>query len=122
MLIYRFNLVNYNKLLLSLKLITRIILVIPWSIPKSFYRNASAVLLAYDITNKLSFSKLESWVNDIEKSVQPNTTIFLVGTKWDLVDKREVNYEEGEKFAEEYNLKFYETSALDDIQQYTLYS
>ena len=58
-------------------------------------------------------------MNNIESSVEPNVIIFLVGTKWDLADKREVNYEEGEKFAEEYNLKFYETSALDDILQYT---
>ena len=39
--------------------------------------------------------------------------IYLIGNKNDLEDKRQVTTEEGKKFAEENNLSFYETSALN---------
>jgi len=42
-----------------------------------------------------------------------NILIYLIGNKSDLEDKRQVSYEEGKKFAEENNLVFYETSALN---------
>ena len=37
----------------------------------------------------------------------------MLGNKCDLNDKRQVTTEEAKKFAEENNLKFFETSALD---------
>ena len=39
--------------------------------------------------------------------------IYLIGNKSDLEDKRQVTTEEGKQFANENNLKFYETSALN---------
>ena len=75
------------------------------------YRNLSAILLVYDITNKQSFEYLDRWINNIENSADPNVTILLVGTKLDLDSDREVSFEEGYKFAEEYNFRFYEVSS-----------
>ena len=40
---------------------------------------------------------------------------FLVGNKVDLEDKRIINKEEANKFAEEHNLPYIETSAKDGI-------
>ena len=37
--------------------------------------------------------------------------MFLVGNKWDLNDKREVSYEDGNDLTERNNILFYETSA-----------
>ena len=42
-----------------------------------------------------------------------NILIYLIGNKSDLEDKRQVSQEEGRSFAEENNLVFYETSALN---------
>ena len=42
-----------------------------------------------------------------------NVLIYLIGNKSDLEDKRQVTYEEGKKFADENNLVFFETSALN---------
>ena len=39
--------------------------------------------------------------------------IVLVGNKTDLADKRQVSYQEGQKFARDNGLIFFETSALD---------
>ena len=42
-----------------------------------------------------------------------NILIYLIGNKSDLEDKRQVSQEEAKKFAEENDLVFYETSALN---------
>ena len=42
-----------------------------------------------------------------------NILIYLIGNKSDLEEKRQVTEEEGKKFAEENNLVFFETSALN---------
>ena len=42
-----------------------------------------------------------------------NILIYLIGNKTDLEDKRQVPKESAKKFAEENNLVFYETSALN---------
>ena len=65
---------------------------------------------------------LEYWINDLENIIDPNVTIVLVGNKWDLNEKRAVTFEEGKKFAEEYNLLFYETSAKDNINVHSMFN
>ena len=71
------------------------------------------IILTYDITSRESFEALNQWINRIKDgqdiSIFP---IVIVGCKFDLEDKREVSTEEGKKFAEKYNLTFFETSAL----------
>ena len=42
-----------------------------------------------------------------------NILICLIGNKIDLENKREVSYEEGQNFAEENDLLFFETSAKE---------
>lgn len=50
------------------------------------------------------------------KSQSPKSILMvLVGNKVDLEEKRKVSHEEGEAFAKENNLLFFETSALTDV-------
>ena len=76
-------------------------------------KNTQGLLLTYDITRRESFEHLNQWISQI-KDVQDISIfpIVIVGCKFDLEDKREVSTEEGKKFAEKYNLTFFETSAL----------
>ena len=73
----------------------------------------NGIILTYDITSRESFEALNQWINRIKDgqdiSIFP---IVIVGCKFDLEDKRKVSTEEGKKFAEKYNLTFFETSAL----------
>lgn len=48
--------------------------------------------------------------NDESRSY-PITLLIQVGNKCDLEDERQVSVEEGQRFAEEHNLLFLETSA-----------
>jgi len=85
------------------------------SVPNLF-KNALLAILVYDINNKKSFKNLENWLNILkEKSFDNN--IFLIGNKSDLINEREVQIEEGEKFKNNYNniKKFFEVSTKDGV-------
>lgn len=65
----------------------------------SYYRDANGLLLVYDITNRMSFKCLNSWLIDITNKGNKYMYKILIGNKCDLTDKRKVTYEEGEEFA-----------------------
>ena len=83
------------------------------SITRSYYKSAACVFIVYDISDKKSFNDVDLWLKDCREICFKSVLIYLIGNKSDLVDKRQVSYEEGEKFAQENNLSFYETSALN---------
>ncbi len=82
------------------------------SLIPNYIRGASLIILVYDITNKTSFNNLNSWIEFINN--YESTTIIICGNKIDLKDKREVSYEEGEKFSEEKKMDFFEISAKEE--------
>ncbi|CEP15562.1 hypothetical protein [Parasitella parasitica] len=81
------------------------------SITRSYYRGAAGALLVYDITRRDTFEHLPVWLEDVRRHANPNTVIMLIGNKSDLEKNRQVSREEAEKFAEENDLFFLETSA-----------
>ena len=64
--------------------------------------------LVYDITDRAFFDDLKYWVKEIE---QKANKCNLLGNKRDIEDKRQVTFDEGEAFAKEYGVEFFETSA-----------
>ena len=84
------------------------------NIAKTYFQSSDGFLLVYDITSKDSFNKLNDWYDQIKLSAPENSKCIIAGNKSDLEEKRQVSKEEGEKFASDNNLKFYETSAKDD--------
>ena len=81
------------------------------SITRSYYKNSVCAFVVYDVTNKNSFLNVKNWVDDCKKQTPKSVLMVLVGNKVDLEDKREVSYEEGENFAKDNSMLFYETSA-----------
>jgi len=81
------------------------------SLIPSYLKNANCVILTYDITDKSSFTSLNKWLSDVRDNVVEGTFIILCGNKIDLNDKRAVPKEDGEKFAQENNIAYAETSA-----------
>ena len=61
--------------------------------------------------NRDKLEKKEKWVEDIKNSAPADCVIFLIGNKSDLIDKRQVTYQEGKNKAEELGLLFNEVSA-----------
>ena len=81
------------------------------SMTKIYYKNSSCAFIVYDITEKESFNNIGLWMNECKK-VAPETILFvLIGNKCDLIDSREISYDDGLKFADKNKMLFFETSA-----------
>ncbi|XP_041602730.1 ras-related protein Rab-26 isoform X4 [Vulpes lagopus] len=81
------------------------------SVTHAYYRDAHALLLLYDVTNKASFDNIQAWLTEIHEYAQHNVALMLLGNKVDSTQERVVKREDGEKLAKEYGLPFMETSA-----------
>ena len=79
---------------------------------KNYYNGANGILLIYDITNRNSFHNLNLWFDELEKNLDLNNLyIYLIGNKADLIQEREVSYEEAKDFADKKNIPYIEISA-----------
>ena len=83
------------------------------NIISSYYRGAQGIMLVYDITDLESFQNLNSWLIEIEKNASKNVYKILVGNKCDMESDRKVTVEQGKDFADQYGMKFFETSAKE---------
>ena len=85
------------------------------SITYSYYRGANSIIIVFDLSNKKSFISITDWLKQIEKHAKENVFKFLVGNKYDLIEEREVSYEEAKQYADEHSLPYIETSAKEGI-------
>ncbi|EHB14206.1 Ras-related protein Rab-26 [Heterocephalus glaber] len=81
------------------------------SVTHAYYRDAHALLLLYDVTNKASFDNIQAWLTEIQEYAQDDVVLMLLGNKVDSAQERVVKREDGEKLAKEYGLPYMETSA-----------
>jgi small GTP-binding protein len=92
------------------------------SIIPSFFKNASAVGIVYDLTNRATFAAIEFWKNIATTNSPPGVPFFLIGNKADLDPKRVISCEEGKLRAGEEFAGFAETSAKTGEGIDTLFS
>jgi len=67
----------------------------------------------YDVTSMSSFKHVAEWLRELKQYADSNIVILLVGNKTDLKDRREVKREDAAAYADQHQLAFIETSALD---------
>ena len=82
------------------------------SITRNLYKGAAGIMLIYDVTNRKTFESIKNWVESIRAEVSNKVVIVLVGNKIDKKEQIDVKTEEGDNLAEEFNLPFFECSAL----------
>jgi small GTP-binding protein len=89
------------------------------SITKGYFSNSACAIIVYDITNEKSFDSIKEWVNECKLYTNKNIHLVLVGNKNDLKEQRKIEKEQGEELAKEYDMKFFEASALtgDNIEE-----
>ena len=64
------------------------------------------------ITWNISYTNIESWLNEIKSQASPQIKTFLIGNKADLEDDRQVQMEEVEQFLAAHKFNYFiETSA-----------
>ncbi|KAI5220766.1 ras-related protein Rab-5B [Manis pentadactyla] len=81
------------------------------SLAPMYYRGAQAAIVVYDITNQETFARAKTWVKELQRQASPSIVIALAGNKADLADKRMVEHEEAQAYADDNSLLFMETSA-----------
>ena len=82
------------------------------SITRNLYKGAAGIILIYDVTNRKTFESIKNWVESIRAEVSNKVVIVLVGNKIDKKEQIDVKTEEGDVLDEEFNLPFFECSAL----------
>lgn len=86
------------------------------TITNAYYRGAMGIVLTYDITDEASFANMRNWVKNIETNAAEDVNRILVGNKADMDEsKRQVSFARGQALADEYGLKFFETSAKSGL-------
>jgi len=87
-----------------------------------YYRGAHGIALVYDVTHEASFNNIRKWIQDVHTYAEQSVNIVLIGNKCDLDQKKTVETERGQALAEEYDIKFFETSAKADINVQAAFS
>jgi small GTP-binding protein len=88
------------------------------SFTSTYFKDAQVIILVYDITNKQSFTNIQSWINNAKMHVDVGScATILVGNKTDLEDSRQVGTSEARDFAEKNRILFFETSALSNANE-----
>jgi len=82
------------------------------SVTHAYYRDADALMLVFDVTNRRSYENVRSWLCEVREYANANVSVLLVGNKCDLAAKRMVTQREAKKLADENNcVDYIETSA-----------
>ncbi|KAH0791993.1 small GTP-binding protein [Histomonas meleagridis] len=103
------------------------------AIAKQYYREAKGILVVFAIDDHKTFERAKEFYAGVENQCDTDQIrVILVGNKVDLIDKRQVTYEEASGYANSINVDYIETSAKNNTnvaeafekiarQIYTLY-
>ena len=64
------------------------------SLTTMYYRNASVVIVVYDIVSVGSFDNAKKWIREVRQMIYPEPVIILVGNKYDLITDKANNHME----------------------------
>ena len=88
------------------------------NVTKSYYQNAHACLILYDITQRETFNSVESWVEQFGNNNSIiNPSVVIIGNKKDLSDKRQVQLDEGKALKAKLGCMFYECSVKQSQEE-----
>ena len=83
------------------------------AVAKNYYQNATGCLLLFDLTNRESFAKIKNWINRLQEDAPKECKVMIIGNKSDMIDQRQVSFEEGKALAKDLGYDYLETSAKD---------
>ena len=69
------------------------------------------IILTLASRAQASLEKAKSWIRELQRQADPSIIVALVGNKADLSERRAVETEDAQRYADEENLLFFETSA-----------
>lgn len=84
------------------------------TITDAYYRGAHGILIVYDVTDEQSFQNVRNWMQNVQQNGAPDVNKIVVGNKCDQISERVVDTARGQALANEFGLKFFETSASNN--------
>ncbi len=69
---------------------------------RMYLKNAEGAILVYNTNSRLSFRRLSEWLMNIHKNSKSYVKIAMVGKIAHRDEKREISYDEGENFSDQY--------------------
>ncbi|MFX0011641.1 MAG: GTP-binding protein, partial [Candidatus Hermodarchaeota archaeon] len=84
---------------------------------KTYYNGAQAAFIVFDLTNRKSFENINYWNNELQEFMEnKDIPIIIVGNKTDLVEQRQVSYEEGIQLAKDLSMltSFSDSTSMSD--------
>jgi Ras-related protein Rab-11A len=66
---------------------------------KHYYKDAHGALIMFDITNRQSFTNLETWIEEVKINAPSDIVFCILGNKADLSSNRVVKFEEVQNIA-----------------------
>jgi len=81
------------------------------SVNKNLFQRVQGIILMYDISEPKSFNNLDKWMKLILiRELASELPLILIGNKIDLIEERKISKEKGEQFANDNNIKLFESS------------
>lgn len=92
------------------------------SITRSYFNKLAGIIIVFDVTQRKSYEQvIEKWYSDVMDYVMnPARCILLIGNKIDLINDRQVSYDEAYLFAKNHQIMYLETSAKKTKIQHTI--
>ena len=88
-----------------------------------FYKGAHVVFLCFDLTREDTFNNLSTWLHDIRAHATADVVVYLLGSKLDLENQREVDKETAKAFCDENGIeKYFETSSVSGFNVEEVFS
>ena len=82
------------------------------TITSSYYRDANVIFILFDTTDDETFQNVDFWINETNKYTTDTTLKVLVGTKIDLITKRQITYKQACIYAKSKQLPYFEISSV----------
>jgi len=84
---------------------------------KAYYRNSTAAIIMFDLTNRTSFNRVKKWINEFNHFTIGHRPIIVVGNKSDLFNMRVLTKAEiKEEIETKLDLPYFEISIKDDVK------
>lgn len=77
----------------------------------AYYRGAAGGLAVFDLTRRETFENVPKWISRLQTYASPNASAIIVGNKADLVDERQISFDEAVDLADKLGFPYVETSA-----------
>lgn len=83
------------------------------TLTSSYYRGAHGIIIVFDVNRRDTLLQLDNWIYESNRYCLDNVCKILIGNKCDLINNRNIDYDEGKMLADQFKIPYHETSALN---------